>query len=115
MRVASHALDLNLPPEYQALVKKARSFGLLDMDEVLGYLSPDLCTLLSLLLALPTLGYSLLLVPIVWVAQSERTNTRLNRLRQAVARIESGSEVSAAATAGAVNSGMEQEMTAQLT
>ena len=93
MRVASHALDRHLPPEHQALVKKARSYGLLDRDEVFGYLPPDLCTLLSLLLAMPTLGYSLLLVPIVWVAQSERTNNRLDRLRQAVARIESGADL----------------------
>ena len=70
-----------LPPEAEALVHQARSRGLLDHTEAPGYLSPDLCTALSLLLAVPTFGYSLLFVPIAWVAQHERTNHRLARLR----------------------------------
>jgi hypothetical protein len=71
-----------LPPEADAIVQQARSRGMLASGDVPGYLSPDLCTALALLLALPTLGYSLLFVPIAWVAQHERTNDRLQRLRR---------------------------------
>lgn len=71
-----------LPPEDQAIVAQARGCGLLGGGDSPGYLSPDLCTALALLLAVPTLGYSLLFVPIAWVAQHERTNHRLARLRR---------------------------------
>ncbi len=46
-----------------------------------AYLSPQWCTALSLWLALPTLGYSLIFVPLLWVIQHDRTATRLARLR----------------------------------
>jgi hypothetical protein len=54
-----------------------------------AYLSPGWCTALSLGLALPTLGTSLLLVPILWVMQHDRTAARLGRLRREVQGISS--------------------------
>ena len=74
-----------LPPEEQRLVAKAQARCLPEAFPAPGYLSPDLCTVLSLVLALPTYGYSLLLVPILWVAQYDRTEQRLHRLRQQLA------------------------------
>jgi hypothetical protein len=104
-----------LPPQHQALVDKARRCGLLEGDAAPAYLSPNLCTALSLVLAVPTLGYSLLLVPIVWVAQSERTTRRLERLGQAVARIESCSGQVPVARKDSPLPCCEREMTVQLT
>lgn len=46
-----------------------------------AYLSPRWCTALSLCLILPTLGYSLIVVPLLWVIQHDRTAARLARLR----------------------------------
>lgn len=70
--------------EDAALVAQARRRNLLNGPEP-GYLSPDLCTALSLLLAVPTLGFSFLLVPILWVAQSEHTAARLQTLKHRLA------------------------------
>jgi len=71
-----------LPAEEQAIVDRALALGLEGAAPPPAYLCPNLCTALTLLLALPTLGYSLLLIPILWVAQHERTATRIARLRQ---------------------------------
>jgi hypothetical protein len=71
-----------LPPEEQAIVDRAEALGLEGALPRPAYLSPGLCTGLSLLLAVPTLGYSLLLMPILWVAQYERTAHRIMRLRR---------------------------------
>jgi hypothetical protein len=71
-----------LPPKEQALVCRAQALGLAGATPTPAYLSPTWCTALSLLLALPTLGYSLLLVPILWVVQHDRTAHRLGRLRR---------------------------------
>jgi hypothetical protein len=71
-----------LPPEEQALVCRAQALGLPEASPTPAYLSPNWCTALSLVLALPTLGYSLLLVPIVWIVQHDRTAHRLGTLRR---------------------------------
>ncbi|MEB3324234.1 MAG: hypothetical protein VKM17_02720 [Cyanobacteriota bacterium] len=71
-----------LPPEEQALVCRAQALGLPEASPTPAYLSPNWCTALSLVLALPTLGYSFLLVPIVWIVQHDRTAHRLARLRR---------------------------------
>jgi hypothetical protein len=70
-----------LPPESRAIVERAQRQGLPGSQPPPAYLAPDLCTVLSLLLAVPSFGYSLLFMPLVWVAQHERTNRRLERLR----------------------------------
>jgi hypothetical protein len=70
-----------LPPEEQAIVCRAQELGLSGASPSPAYLCPDWCTGLSLALAIPTLGYSLLFVPILWVAQHERTLRRLAHLR----------------------------------
>lgn len=71
-----------LPPEEQAIVCRAQSLGLSAASPTPAYLSPEWCTALSLALVLPTLGYSLLLVPILWVAQHDHTASRISGLRQ---------------------------------
>ena len=71
-----------LPPEQHALVEAARRLGLSGKAPDPAYLSPWLCTTLSFLLMVPTLGFSLVFVPILWVAQHEHTDHRLLRLRQ---------------------------------
>jgi hypothetical protein len=68
-----------------------------------AYLSPQWCTALSLWLALPTLGYSLIFVPLLWVIQHDRTATRLARLRlelEEVSRRDITCQNSGSATAG---------------
>ena len=70
-----------LPPEEQAIVCRAQELGLAGASPSPAYLRPDWCTGLSLALAIPTLGYSLLFVPILWVAQHDRTIRRLSHLR----------------------------------
>lgn len=71
-----------LPWEEQAIVCKAQALGLPDSLPAPAYLSPNWCMALSLILALPTLGYSLIAVPILWVAQHDRTAHRLALLRR---------------------------------
>jgi len=66
-----------LPPEDQAILDQAFELGLQDAVSPPAYLSPHLCTALSFLLAVPSLGFSLVLVPILWVAQYDRTQHRI--------------------------------------
>ena len=73
-----------LPSEDQVIVDQALALGLNDAVPAPAYLSPHLCTALSFLLAVPSLGFSLVLVPILWVAQYERTKHRILCLRKAL-------------------------------
>ena len=77
-----------LPPEASAIVELAQRQGLLDNQKPPTYLAPNLCTVLSLMLAVPSLGYSLLFMPLVWVAQHDRTNRRLQQLRLQLQHVE---------------------------
>ena len=63
--------------EDQAIVDQALELGLDDGAPPPAYWSPHLCTALSFLLAVPSLGFSLVLVPILWVAQYDRTQHRI--------------------------------------
>ncbi len=71
-----------LPAEDQVVVDRALALGLNDAVPAPAYLSPHLCTALSFILAVPTLGFSLVLVPIFWVAQYDQTKHRIIRLRK---------------------------------
>lgn len=71
-----------LPAEDQVIVNRALALGLNDAVPAPAYLSPHLCTALSFLLAVPSLGFSLVLVPILWVAQHDRTKQRIMGLRK---------------------------------
>ena len=71
-----------LPAEDQVVVERALALGLNDAVPAPAYLSPNLCTVLSFLLAVPSLGFSLVLVPILWVAQYDRTKHRIMGLRK---------------------------------
>ena len=66
-----------LQPEDQAILDQALELGLHDGVALPAYLSPHLCTALSFLLAVPSLGFSLVLVPILWVAHYDRTKHRI--------------------------------------
>jgi len=71
-----------LPFEDQVIVDRALALGLNDAVPPPAYLSPHLCTVLSFLLAVPTLGFSIVLVPILWVAQYDRTKHRIIGLQK---------------------------------
>jgi len=71
-----------LPAEEQVIVDRALELGLNGAVPAPAYLSPNLCTALSFLLAVPSLGFSLVLVPILWVAQYDRTKHRIMGLRK---------------------------------
>jgi hypothetical protein len=64
------------------MIEIARRRGFLDGKGAPNYLPPRQCTLLTFLLALPTLGFSLVLVPILWVVQYEHTSGRLRLLKE---------------------------------
>lgn len=70
-----------LPPDEREIVNRAQAIGLDGATPAPAYLCPRWCTALSLWLALPTFGYSLIVVPLLWVIQHDRTATRLARLR----------------------------------
>lgn len=70
-----------LPPEEQAVVYQAQELGLAGASPSPAYLHPDWCIGTSLALAIPTFGYSLIVVPILWVAQHDRTMRRIADLR----------------------------------
>jgi hypothetical protein len=67
--------------ESEVIVDRALALGLNGAVPAPAYLSPRLCTALSFILAVPSLGFSLVLVPILWVAQYDRTKHRIMRLR----------------------------------
>ena len=71
-----------LPAEDQVIVDRALALGLNGAVPAPAYLSPNLCTALSFLLAVPSLGFSLVLVPILWVAQHDHTKHRILGLRK---------------------------------
>jgi len=71
-----------LPREDKAIIDQALELGLQDGISPPAYLSPHLCTALSFLLAVPSLGFSLVLVPILWVAQYDQTKHRIMGLRK---------------------------------
>jgi hypothetical protein len=71
-----------LPSEDQAIVDQALALRLQDGVPPPAYWSPHLCTALSFLLAVPSLGFSLVLVPILWVAQYERTKYHIQSLQK---------------------------------
>lgn len=73
-----------LPPEEHDIVVQARALGLEGASPGPAYLSPRWCTALSLCLIVPTFGYSLIVVPLLWVIQHDRTAARLARLRLAL-------------------------------
>ena len=71
-----------LPSEDQVIVDRALALGLNDAVPPPAYLAPHLCTILSILLVVPTLGFSLVIVPIFWVAQYDRTKHRIIGLQK---------------------------------
>lgn len=72
------ALELN--DAELAVVERARRLGLLEQDETIAYACPRLCMSLSILLVPLTLGVSLILCPVLWVALHERTAGRIRAL-----------------------------------
>ncbi|MEB3305542.1 MAG: hypothetical protein VKL58_04930 [Cyanobacteriota bacterium] len=81
-----------LPPEEQAIVCRAQQLGLKSAWPSPAYLQPDLCTGVSLALAIPTYGYSLIVVPILWIIQHDQTERRLADLRRELETIASAAE-----------------------
>lgn len=77
-----------LPPEASVIVKQAQLHRLPGSQPPPAYLTPGSCTVLMLLLAVPTLGYSLLLVPLLWVAQHDRTDRRIELLRSQLRQVD---------------------------
>ena len=73
---------MSLSPEEQSVIEEAIRLGVLDAARTPSYLPGWSCTLLSFGLALPTLGYSLVFVPLIWVAQHEHTGSRIAALRK---------------------------------
>jgi hypothetical protein len=74
-------IAMTLSGEEFAIVRQARDAGLLEQEESLAYLPGWLCSVLSIALVPLSLGFSLVFVPIVWIAQHDRTATRIARLR----------------------------------
>jgi hypothetical protein len=80
---------MGFTPEEETVVREAIRQGLVSEDATPSYLPTSWCTLLTFVLAPPSLGLSLLLVPLLWVAQHDLTSHRIGRLRQ---RLRSGNE-----------------------
>jgi hypothetical protein len=80
-RFPAVVIAMTLSSEELAIVQQARQQGLLDQEESLAYLPGWLCSVLSIALVPLSLGFSLVFVPIVWIAQHDRTATRIARLR----------------------------------
>jgi nitrate reductase beta subunit len=78
-----------LPPEDVAIVCHAQKLCLPEAFPSPAYLCPNWCMALTLVLALPTFGYSFVFVPILWVIQHDRTANRLTRLRLELNRLQS--------------------------
>ncbi len=72
---------MTLSSEELAIVRRAREQGLLDRQESIADLPGWLCSVLSIGLVPLRLGFSLVFVPIVWIAPHDRTASRIARLR----------------------------------
>lgn len=72
---------LILSTEEQAVVARAQALGLTNRSAAPAFLAPGVCTTLSLLLALPTFGFSLIVVPLIWYAQHDRASARIALMR----------------------------------
>jgi hypothetical protein len=75
-------LTMSLTADETSVVREALRQGLITERSVPGYLPASWCTALTFLLAPPSFGFSLLLVPLVWVAQHDHTANRIQELRQ---------------------------------
>jgi hypothetical protein len=73
---------VSLSPAEQSIIEEAIQLGVLDAARTPSYLPGWSCTLMSFGLALPTLGFSLVFVPLIWVAQHEHTGSRITKLRE---------------------------------
>jgi hypothetical protein len=76
---------MGLTEEEQAIVMTARRYGMINEHQRVHYLCGNRCILWALGLAPLTLGFSLILCPLVWVAQHDRTGRSIDRLRQQLA------------------------------
>jgi hypothetical protein len=76
---------MGLTEEEQAIVMTARRYGMISEHQRVQYLCGNQCILWALGLAPFTLGFSLILCPLVWVAQHDRTGRSIDRLRQQLA------------------------------
>jgi hypothetical protein len=74
------AMAQELTDAEREIVERARRLGLLEQGELVAYACPRLCALASILLVPPTLGVSLILCPVLWVALHERTAGRIRAL-----------------------------------
>jgi hypothetical protein len=77
---------MSLTPAEQAVVREATRLGLLEQQSPPAYLPAWSCTVVSFVLVPPTLGLSLLMVPLLWVAQHHRTTQRLLLLEENLKR-----------------------------
>lgn len=77
---------MSLTADETSVVCEALRQGLITERSVPSYLPASWCTVLTFLLAPPSLGLSLLLVPLVWVAQHDHTANRIQGLRQHLAQ-----------------------------
>lgn len=73
---------MGFTPEEETVVQEAIRQGLVSQHSIPSYLPASWCTLLAFGLAPPSLGFSLLLVPLLWVAQHDHTSHRISLLRQ---------------------------------
>lgn len=76
---------MGLTEEEQAIVMTARQCGMISDSEQVRYLCGNRCILWALGLVPFTLGFSLILCPLVWVAQHDMTGRSIDRLRQQLA------------------------------
>jgi hypothetical protein len=73
---------MGLTPEEEQVVQAAIRQGLISQQSPPRYLPASWCTLLSFVLVPPTLGFSLVVVPLLWVVQHDLTAHRITTLRQ---------------------------------
>ena len=101
---------MSLSPAEQSIIEEAIQLGVLDAARTPSYLPGWPCTLMSFGLALPTLGFSLVFVPLIWVAQHEHTGSRIAKLRDRLKRTSFPAVGSASATGVAGNPRVESGM-----
>lgn len=73
---------MSLTPEEEQVVQAAIRQGHISQECSPCYWPASWCTVLSFVLAPPSLGFSLVFVPLLWVAQHDLTAHRIANLRQ---------------------------------
>lgn len=79
LRLAARLTGPSLSPQERLILDRGRRVGLIRANRLVGYWRWGWCLLLSIPLAFPSFGLSLLLLPLIWLLQHRHTRFRIEQ------------------------------------